>query len=97
MKNKVGSEKDAVVGNKLGTVLEIFKVQSLSDFQRGIQPEQVWYWAKKNIHSEGEDYISNNFILKDFFHAESLCLLYFTLFANVIYNALQNKVLGDEK
>lgn len=35
--------------------------------------------GKKDLQVEEEDYILNNLILKNFFHAESLCLLYLTL------------------
>ena len=32
--------------------------------------------GKKDLHVEEEDYVLNNLILKNFLHAESLCLLY---------------------
>lgn len=50
----------------------------------------------KDIHLE-EGYVLNNLILKDFFHAESVSLLYLALFPNVIYSDLQNMVPGDKK
>ena len=49
-------------------------------YSRVIWPEPAWYGAKKkDLHLEEEDYILNNLILKNFLHAESLCLLYLLL------------------